>query len=143
MLKLNRFNLRVYAILSNHNGEVLITHERYAERQFYKFPGGGLEFGEGALDCVQRELKEELGIEIETLEHFFTTDEFVPSAFRKEDQIVSIYYKAQILENEVIAQVDSNPGSAEILERIWVKPSDLESYLSFPMDLKVLVLLNR
>ena len=142
MDKPKRFNLRVYAILKNKQGKLLITHERYGEVEFYKFPGGGLEFGEGTVRGLKRELKEELGITVSKLDHLFTTDEFVPSAFRKEDQIISIYYLVKLPENQEISTIDSNPGSAEILDRIWVNASELNTYLRFPMDLKVSKLLE-
>jgi len=87
-------------------------------------------------------LKEELGITVSKLDHLFTTDEFVPSAFRKEDQIISIYYLVKLPENQEISTIDSNPGSAEILDRIWVNASELNTYLRFPMDLKVSKLLE-
>jgi len=41
-----------------------------------KFPGGGLQFGEGTIDCIKREFREELGCEIGVLKHFYTTDYF-------------------------------------------------------------------
>jgi ADP-ribose pyrophosphatase YjhB (NUDIX family) len=46
----------------------------------------------------KRELKEELGIEAEIGDHIYTTDYFQMSAFRPEDQIISIYYFAKQLE---------------------------------------------
>ena len=30
-----------------------------------KFPGGGMEFGEGTIDCIKRECMEEFGEEVE------------------------------------------------------------------------------
>ncbi len=35
---------------------------------------------------------EELNLRIEVLDHFYTTDFYQESAFRKDDQIISIYY---------------------------------------------------
>ena len=47
MSQIERFNLRVYALLLNPLGQILITREKLGDREFYKFPGGGLELGEG------------------------------------------------------------------------------------------------
>ena len=95
---MHRFNLRVYGILINDKKQILVADE-YIRGGFYtKFPGGGLEFGEGTRDCLKRELKEELGIEAEIGDHIYTTDYFQMSAFRPEDQIISIYYFAKQLE---------------------------------------------
>lgn len=95
---MHRFNIRVYGILINEKKQVLVADE-YIRGGFYtKFPGGGLEFGEGTRDCLKRELKEELGIESEIGNHIYTTDFFQMSAFRPQDQIVSIYYMANLSE---------------------------------------------
>ena len=68
-----RFNIRVYGILER-DGQVLISHERIADNVYAKFPGGGLEFGEGTIEAVTREFMEELGIAIQVDSHFYTTD---------------------------------------------------------------------
>ena len=60
-----------------------------------KFPGGGLEYGEGIIDCLKRECREELNLEIEVEDHFYTTEFFQKSAF-DEKQLISIYYKISI-----------------------------------------------
>ena len=92
------FNIRVYGILINDKKQILVADEYIRGGLYTKFPGGGLEFGEGTRDCLKRELKEELGIEAEIGEHIYTTDFFQMSAFRPEDQIISIYYFAKQLE---------------------------------------------
>lgn len=86
-----RFNVRVYGICV-HNGNVLVADERIKGREITKFPGGGLEFGEGTIDCIKREFREETGQEVEAVRHFYTTDFFVESAFNPESQVISIYY---------------------------------------------------
>ena len=93
-----RFNVRVYGILINDKKQVLVADEYVRGGLYTKFPGGGLEFGEGTRDCLKRELKEELGIEAEIGDHIYTTDYFQMSAFQPDDQIISIYYFAKQLE---------------------------------------------
>ena len=92
------FNIRVYGILINDKKQILVADEYIRGGLYTKFPGGGLEFGEGTRDCLKRELKEELGIEAEIGDHIYTTDYFQMSAFRPGDQIISIYYFARQLE---------------------------------------------
>ena len=95
---MSRFNIRVYGLLINEKKQVLVADEFIRGGLYTKFPGGGLEFGEGTRECLKRELKEELRIESEIGEHIYTTDYFQISAFRPEDQIISIYYFAKQLE---------------------------------------------
>src|ERR1700749_2626591 len=85
------FNVRVYGLLVNDHDEALVSDEQEYGMRFTKFPGGGLEYGEGLINGLQREFIEECNAEIEVLEHFYTTDFFVQSAFN-DSQIISVYY---------------------------------------------------
>lgn len=85
------FNVRVYGILINELNQVLLSDEEEYGNRFIKFPGGGLEYGEGLIDGLKREFVEECNAEVDILEHFYTTDFFNKSAFN-ESQIISIYY---------------------------------------------------
>jgi 8-oxo-dGTP diphosphatase len=91
------FNLRVYGILFGKDKEVLVSDELIRGGYYTKFPGGGLEFGEGTRDCLRREFKEEMDLEVEVTDHLYTTDFFQMSAFHPEDQIISIYYFVRAL----------------------------------------------
>ena len=97
---INTINLRVYGVLVNDKKQVLVSDERiyYNNLEVTKFPGGGLELGEGTRDCIIRECKEEIGIDVEVVDHIYTTDFFQQSAFNPEHQIVSIYYLIRPLE---------------------------------------------
>ena len=92
------FNLRVYGVLINDMKQVLVSDELIRGNYFIKFPGGGLEFGEGTRDCLRREFKEEMNLEVEIGDHIYTTDYFQISAFNPEHQIISIYYYVKALE---------------------------------------------
>jgi 8-oxo-dGTP diphosphatase len=85
-----RFNIRVYGIWIQ-NGMLLVNEEQIRGQAVIKFPGGGMDWGEGTIDCLQREWKEELGIDITVPDYFYTTDYFQPSAF-DDSQVISIYY---------------------------------------------------
>jgi ADP-ribose pyrophosphatase YjhB (NUDIX family) len=95
---MNKFNLRVYGILINEKNQVLVSDEYIRGNYYTKFPGGGLEFGEGTRDCLQREFLEEMNLKVEIGNHIYTTDYFQMSAFNPEHQIISIYYYAKALE---------------------------------------------
>jgi len=85
------FNVRVYGLLINPEKEILISDEQEYGIRFTKFPGGGLESGEGLVDGLKREFKEECDLEIEIVKHFYTTDFYVKSAFN-DSQVISVYY---------------------------------------------------
>ncbi len=85
------FNIRVYGLLINSENQVLISDEQSGGRIFSKFPGGGLELGEGLIDALKREFMEECSAEIEVVSHFYTTDFYEQSSFN-DSQIISIYY---------------------------------------------------
>jgi len=91
-------NIRVYGILIGENKQVLVSDEFIRGGLYTKFPGGGLEFGEGTRDCLKREFKEEMDLEVRIGDHIYTTDYFQMSAFHPEQQIISIYYFAHALE---------------------------------------------
>jgi ADP-ribose pyrophosphatase YjhB (NUDIX family) len=85
-----RFNVRVYGIWI-HEGKLLVNEEFIRGKDVIKFPGGGLDLGEGTIDGLKREFQEELQIDIEVLEHFYTTDFYQHSAY-DDSQVISIYY---------------------------------------------------
>jgi len=93
------FNIRVYGIIISEDNQVLVSDEFIRGNYYTKFPGGGLEFGEGTRDCLAREFMEEMNLKVEVKEHLYTTDFFQMSAFNPEHQIVSIYYKVFPLED--------------------------------------------
>jgi ADP-ribose pyrophosphatase YjhB (NUDIX family) len=92
------FNIRVYGILINEQKQVLVSDEFIRGNYYTKFPGGGLEFGEGTRDCLKREFMEEMNLLVEIGEHIYTTDFYQMSAFNPSHQIISIYYEAKALE---------------------------------------------
>ena len=95
-MAISQFNIRVYALIFNtNNNAVLISDEFHLNMRMTKFPGGGLDFGEGTLECLKREALEEFGQEITDLEHFYTTDYFQKAHFFENQQLISIYYKAK------------------------------------------------
>ncbi|MCA0395964.1 MAG: NUDIX domain-containing protein [Bacteroidetes bacterium] len=92
------FTIRVYGILVNQEKQVLVSDEKIRGEYYTKFPGGGMEFGEGTRDCLKREFMEEMGLLVDVGEHFYTTDYYQLSAFRPDQQIVAIYYLVRPLE---------------------------------------------
>jgi 8-oxo-dGTP diphosphatase len=102
------FNIRVYGVLINEKDQVLVSDEYIRGNYFTKFPGGGLEFGEGTRDCLRREFLEEMNLNVEVGEHFYTTDYFQLSAFHPGHQIISIYYLVTATE-EITTRLSTTP----------------------------------
>ena len=152
---MSRFNIRVYGILINENKQVLVADEYIRGGMYTKFPGGGLEFGEGTRDCLKRELKEELGIDAEIGDHIYTTDYFQMSAFRPDDQIISIYYFARQLEelkvplrtkpfdfDEQQMEIYTNTGETETFRLVeWDDFSD--ETVTLPIDKIVATMIKK
>ncbi|HLS70603.1 MAG TPA: NUDIX domain-containing protein [Chitinophagaceae bacterium] len=90
-------NIRVYGIWIK-NKMVFIAEEEYLNKPLIKFPGGGLEYGEGTISCLKREFREELNTEINIKKHFYTTDHFQKSLW-DDRQVLSIYYLVDLPNN--------------------------------------------
>ena len=91
------FNIRVYGILINEQRQVLVSDEYIRGNYYTKFCGGGLEKGEGTIDCLKREFMEEMNLPVEVIAHLYTTDFYQQSAFNPDHQIISIYYTVKAL----------------------------------------------
>jgi len=134
------FVIRIYGIIQNDNNEVLVTDEFQLGMKMTKFPGGGLESGEGTIDCLRREIREECnGQEIEDIRHYYTTDFFQKAFFFENHQLISIYYLAR-LKKPVSFKISRQPFDLEKMENghqsfRWVKINQLkEAGFSFPID---------
>lgn len=92
------FTIRVYGILLNDKKQVLVSDEHIRGHYYTKFPGGGLELGEGTRDCLKREFMEEMNLQVAVGNHIYTTDFYQVSAFNPADQLIAIYYFATATE---------------------------------------------
>ncbi len=148
---LKRFTIRVYGILLDRN-RVLVSDEFISGKYITKFPGGGLELGEGTRECLIREFKEEADVEVEAGEHIYTTDFFQVSAFNSSHQIISIYYfvkpvgtislstKTTPFDFEPYQIADPN-GQSEVLR--WIDWNDFSTdKLHLPIDKKIVTILK-
>ena len=130
----NRFNYRVVGVVIHKNSVLL--HQGEGD-SFWVFPGGRAELGESAEQTLRREMKEELGIEIEVVrllwfvENFFTyadkqyheialyflmrlpaTCQYLvePGPFEGEDGGVKLIFQWFPLEPEVLASLPLLPS---------------------------------
>lgn len=147
------FNIRVYGILKDSRDRVLVSDEFIRGNYYTKFPGGGLELGEGTRDCLKREFKEETNLDVTIGDHIYTTDFYQISAFNNAHQIISIYYFAHVQEpidldtktalfDFAPHQVADPKGESEVFR--WVEWNDLtEESVSLPIDKVVVKLLKK
>jgi 8-oxo-dGTP diphosphatase len=144
MHKINRFNIRVYGILEHSKG-VLLSHEKIEDTAFTKFPGGGMKFGESPLECLKREFREELKLDVTIIRHIYTSDFFIQNHFLPNEQVITIYY---LLKVESHKKWDGQLPESHIhpfgnkrnrINHSWCKKSKLSSELfSFEAEKRAL-----
>jgi ADP-ribose pyrophosphatase YjhB (NUDIX family) len=137
--KIKSFNLRVYALIIERDS-ILVSRELIGGKYLYKFPGGGLQYGEGLIEGLQRESMEEMNQNLKNIKHFYTTDFFQQSQFDSKDQLIAIYYKAKLtlkINNKLKVPIKDFP----VFE--WKKITDFsDKELHFPTDKFVFNLLK-
>lgn len=141
------FNIRVYGLRLNEKKEILLSDEFVLNTYMTKFPGGGLNYGEGPADCLMREAIEEFGQEIVLTGHLYTTHYFQPAMFYKNVQLISIYYffdfKEEIRFKISEKKFDFEPLTEGSQSFRWQALNTLTNNdLSFPVDRYVLQLLK-
>lgn len=145
--EIKHFNIRIYGLIINEKGQILLTDEFAMGMKMTKFPGGGLHFGEGPESCLKREAKEEFGQDIEIIEHFYTTGFFQRALFFEDHQLISIYYRIKFsgpIRFRISQKSFDFPEMAEGSQSFrWADIAALsEDELSFPIDRYVLGLLR-
>jgi len=157
------FNVRVYGALIV-QGFILLSNEVHKGISFTKLPGGGLEFGEGLRDALQREYMEETGLEVNVESHLYTTDFFQVSAFNPAHQVISVYYRvalakgfelpfgkndkpgADIFPGKGTKSRNAPPQIAPLEDNqsfTWLRICELtEKHFTFPIDKKMVPLLK-
>ncbi|MFA5330128.1 MAG: NUDIX domain-containing protein [Prolixibacteraceae bacterium] len=143
----SKFTVRVYGLILNDLNEVLITDEFQLDMKMVKFPGGGLQFGEGTIDCLKREMMEECNQEIKDIEHFYTTDFYQKALFWDDHQLLSIYYLAKLSGNIQFKISDKSFDFPELVNGNqsfrWVAVNQINpDDFTFPIDKHVAHLLK-
>ena len=133
---MKNFNVRVYGLLINTKNEILVSDERRAGISFTKFPGGGLEFGEGLSEALIREFTEELGIEITVENLFYVNDFFQVSAFNEDHQLLIFYYFINYTHTDKIGKLEyTYPLNEDGEKQRWVAIDRLtDEDFNFPID---------
>nr|WP_091188544.1 8-oxo-dGTP diphosphatase MutT [Paenibacillus catalpae] len=119
------------AIIENEHGQILIARRRKGKSQagMWEFPGGKIEVGETAEDCLKRELLEEMNIEITPYAYFGVNDHHYGST-----HIRLIAYQAAFVSGE-ITLVDHD-------EYRWISSDELKEFTFAPADIPFVVMLE-
>jgi 8-oxo-dGTP diphosphatase len=118
------FPLLVTAAVIIHNGEVLLT-KRKANVPYpllWEFPGGKVEHGEDPRDCIVREIREELAIEVAVTGIYEVVYHKYP-----ERAVLVLAYRCQWLKGEII--------DLDVAEHRWSRPFDLMLFQLLPADI--------
>lgn len=127
------FTIRVYGLVVK-DQHILLSDETIYGKYYTKLPGGGLELGEGMRDCIKREFMEEMNWHVEAGEHLYTTDFYQQSAFNPNDQVISIYYIVNPLEDKEI-QFSKEPRFGKTENFRWFPLNAFtEDTMTLPID---------
>lgn len=122
------FPILVTAAIIEKDGQFLLTQRPKDKHNGlrWEFPGGKLNFGEDPRDCLVREIKEELGINIEAKEIM----EYSSHVYGEEKHIVLLAFHCKFISGEI--------KKLEINDYAWVYPEDMKNYDITEADLPFL-----
>ena len=118
-----RFTVTAGAVIFNDKGKVLLLKHRFRAGSGWGLPGGFLEQGEQPIDALRRELREEIGLELEDVEVF------AARSFKKPKQ-VEVLFRAR-------ANANVKPLTMEVERAEWFSLDSLPEGL--PRDQRVYV----
>ncbi len=110
-----RFAVTTGAVITDRKGRVLLLKHRFRPGSGWGVPGGFLEKGEQPEAALRRELREEIGLEVEQLQLFTT------HAFKKPKQVEIIFCCRAVGEPEEL--------NFEIQKAAWFLPAELPAEL--------------
>lgn len=115
------FHVGALCVIERADGALLLLRQSYRRREAWGFPGGLLERGEQPADAVRREVREELGVEVEVDD---TPMVVVDPRYRR----VDVIYRGRLPacdEAEGDGPPAPSPSSPEIVEVRWFAPDEL------------------
>lgn len=107
----------VGALIVNGEGEILLVRS-YKWGSKYTVPGGHIELGERSETAAKREVKEEVGLEVEPVRLLLVQEAIYPADYIKHEHYIFLDYLCRASSSEV--KLDGK----EIQEYLWTTPSD-------------------
>ncbi|MEY2753467.1 MAG: hypothetical protein RLZZ570_1413 [Bacteroidota bacterium] len=133
---MSKRTVRVYGFLEDAQGRVLVSAERFRGQPLVKYPGGGVEWGEGIREALVREFQEELQLDV-AVENLVFFNEFpVVSAFDPEVQVFSFFYRVTAAGPMSFATHPTVAVPDEDGERaVWVPKAELANVpFTYPIE---------
>jgi 8-oxo-dGTP pyrophosphatase MutT (NUDIX family) len=112
------------------NGKELLTDTRVPSGIITNFPGGGLELGEAPLEALQREFREETGINVLLGELLFCSQQFQQNPEYPHEQLMHIYYRVYRDDSPI----DLNGNNDDVVGAAWVALDALSSKKILSVD---------
>lgn len=129
-----KLNIRAGGIII-HSNKVL-THKD-DNKEHYALPGGRIEVGENSKKTIKREIKEELGKEIEVQDYLATIENFFVMNDKKYHELYFLYrieFKDE--EDRKIIQTMKNIEGKDYLHYEWLDLNEIDQYNLLPACLK-------
>jgi ADP-ribose pyrophosphatase YjhB (NUDIX family) len=118
----NRLRVRACGVCVKDDAILLVNHRGISPADFWSPPGGGIQFGEGAVDCLNREFKEEVGVSIETGKFLFAC-EFI----RHPLHAIELFFEILPFTDQLQVGSDPEKGSPAIIRAVRFMPwSEIE-----------------
>jgi len=116
--------LLVAAAIIESGGRILLARRRSDAPYplLWEFPGGKVESGEDPKDCVTREIREELAIEVAVEGIYDVVHYRYP-----ERNVLMLVYHCRWLSGEI--------QNLEVSEHCWVSPADIVNFQLLPADI--------
>ena len=111
----------VVAVIIDDEEQVLLTRRNIPPfKDMWVMPGGKIDLGEQILKALHREVKEEVGLEVEIGELIDVFEHLTPGA--ENDHFIILYYRCRPL------FCDINHNHHEVAEALWVPRGELKGY---------------
>ena len=136
-----KLNIRAAGII-NHNGKILV--HRNINSDHYALIGGRVEIGENSVDTIKREIKEELGKNIEITGYISTIENFFEMEGSKYHEIMFVH-KIEFTneEDKKIENTMKNVEGKEYLQYDWIDLESIDNYPLLPIAIKDILKENK